>query len=228
MTETTQVEKATRGDGPVAIWFIDSEGKKGKRAMATTVALEAVAKGAESGTMFPLSEIDLSKIALFAQGTANKIKTYATNHGKEDGSDAIALIQEIWADLKEGKVSARGTGEGKAPKVRKMVADPEMVGEAWKIAFERMAANKMTKTDAAKTPIVELTADQVADFKVKFAMAPGKAYKGDDGKMVTSQAQRLASYKGNAYFAKAFAELEAKTVKPDKANKEVADDSLPF
>jgi len=205
-----EAAKQTRGEGPVAINYVDAEGKAHRRVPMTGAGLSIVPKGAEQGKVYNLTDLPESvKLALMLSGAGNRIKTYITNHGNPDGSDAVSLADEIWADFVAGKLYSRVAGEGGSKAGRQF--DGSIYAEAWRAAFAAMAKKGLKKKDGSA--IVPLTDDQVLDMQTKLETMSTKESTGADGKTIPSRTQVINAYKQNAFFLKAFNDLKAKSVK---------------
>lgn len=207
----------TRGEGPVVIGYTDGEGKAHKRVPLGGTALNITPKGATEAKAYSLSDIpDNVKTALILAGAGNRIKTYITNHGKPDGSDALELADEVWAEFVAGNVYAKSTTtDGKATQGKKF--DGTIYAEAWRAAYAAMAKRGLTKKskDGADIPIAALSDDQVLDLKTSLESMSAKSSTDANGKKTVGRGERLRSFLSNTFYEKALAELKAKGVKLD-------------
>jgi len=223
MAETHTETTKTRGEGPVVIGYTDAEGKSHKRVPLGGSALNITPKGAESGKSYNLADLpDNVKTALILAGAGNRIKTYIVNHGKPDGSDALALADEVWAEFVSGSVYSKSTtSEGKSSQGKKF--DGTIYAEAWRAAYSFMAKKGMKKKDGSA--ILALSDDQVLDLKTSLEAMQVKTTVTPEGKKIIGRTERLAGFKDNQFYEKALAELKAKAVKVDT---KVEIEEMPF
>jgi len=208
---TTQAAaKKERGEGPISVTYADKAGKSDyKRVPLDVTAVQITPKGSTSGKLYNVAELPVAvKDALAAFALATRAKTYVANHAKPDGSDAINLVDKVWAEFLAGKVYSKGDGGAKVG--RKF--DGEIYAQAWRAADAAMAKRNLKKKDGS--PIKSMTDDQVADLKVSLESMEPKA-----------RGERLKSFKSNAFYERALKELQAKSVKPDD---ETDTDDMPF
>jgi len=216
-----------RGEGPMALWFLDHEKKTHKRVPLTGTGIVITPKGG-AAKEYKLSDLpDSVKTALLLAGAAQRLKSYIVNHGDPSGSDAIELADSVWSDLVEGKVYAKNAVDG-APKGRKF--DATLYCDAWKAAMAFMASKGMTrKSDGVA--LKPMTDAQYEDMKNKLETMPIKSETEvlPDGTVKVIKMGRndwLASFKKNEFYNRALADLKAKQIKPDTKTKEV--DVMPF
>src|SRR5512138_2345603 len=115
-TDTEKTAKK-RGDGPIAISFLDAEGKEHKRVPKGVKHIHVKPKSGDP-IKFDLSQLSPDTVMAYAaMGLAGRKKTYVLNHmnTKGDGSDAIPLVNEIWTDALAGNIYAKSEAAEKKP-----------------------------------------------------------------------------------------------------------------
>ena len=189
--------KKERGEGPVAMSYVDKAGKNDIKRVSTEVTgVHMIAKGDHGAKTFDVSKLpDGVKNALVVKALSSTLKLYIINHAKPDGSDAIAVADKLYADLAAGKMYVKGEGAGKAG--RKFEADIYIA--ALKQAYDRMAAKKM-KTKAGVL-IQAMSESKLADAKAKLESMPPK-----------ERGAQLKKLLENDFYKKALAELKAKAI----------------
>ncbi len=197
----TKTKTKTRGEGPIAVTFTDKAGKLDfARVPLDAAGVHIVAKSGAAKT-YNVNELPPAVLLAFAAlGVASRMKTYVSNHAEDNGSDAINLTDELYADFVAGKLYSRGEGTGTVG--RKF--DGAIYAQAWKAAYAFMERKKMSKADGS--PIKALTEQQVLDLQASLeAMTP------------KDRGERMKSWKSQPFYTKALAELKAKAIKTDDA-----------
>lgn len=156
--------KATRGQGPIKVRFVNTVEGKPSEVSDKAVNVEAIIVELREGETvkesktFPLSALNDETLNSFAAlGYARVLETYMRNHAQPNGSDAIGHAVKRNGELVEGKLYVRSArGEGGSAKG----ADVTVYVEAFKIAM------KLRK--------VQITDEQVAGFQAKLEATKGK------------------------------------------------------
>lgn len=116
---TTTVEastepKKTRGEGPVVVAYLDSEGKASKRVSDKTTAIRVSGKEDGSQTDFSLSDVPASIVnQLLANAVAKRVDTSIRNGIKVEGATVSDLASKIFATIKSGVINTKKEGGGK-------------------------------------------------------------------------------------------------------------------
>lgn len=214
-----------RGDGPIVMMFVDAGGKLHKRVPLNVTGISIAPKGGEA-KVYSLAEIPETVHAAFiASGLANRQKSYITNHGKKDGSDALSLGDEVFADVKSGKVYSKTASDGTSKQGRKF--DAVIHCDAWKAAFKQMAKNGMK--DRNGHVVKEMDDIAYNDMLHRLETMPLASKPDANGNVTKENMGRtdwLNSFKKNEFYVRALKDLQAKAVKVDNSKKVV--DSLPF
>lgn len=214
MAKQTAPETKERGEGLIAVSYIDTDAKGDYKRVPLNVASVFVDNNHVDGdtATFNVTELpDSVKNALIADAASKRIKTYVANHGAKDGSDAIALAKEVWQTLVSGNVYAKSEGGSKPGKK----FSGEIYAKAWEIAYKAMAKRGL-KNNAGQ-PIQELTPDQVMDLQVQLESMQPK-----------ERTEKLRTYKAKfPLYEKALKELQAKEV-DTKGATDLDAEAMPF
>lgn len=111
-------EKATngksRGNGPIAITFVDANGKQSKRPSETATKLHVLDKTSGKHKIFDLENLpDSVKWPLLVGMTAKRVETYARNaHKNKPGSNVLESADFVIENLMKGQIFSRGDGTG--------------------------------------------------------------------------------------------------------------------
>lgn len=109
-TTSTTKAKGTKGDGPLAIAFLNDKGETSKRVSEDTAALRVTAKDGKV-VDFTLSAISpATRNALVAMAAAKRIDTYVRNQAKQGGDNVVELATSVFDNLKTGTIYSRKEG----------------------------------------------------------------------------------------------------------------------
>lgn len=197
MAAQKQEATSERGEGPIAVAFMNATAKDLKR-VPTDVTGLAILDRKTKKTI----ELDVSKIpqniqsALVAMALAQRVKTYVNNHvNADDKADVGKLVSTVYGDFLAGKIYSR-TGDGKAPG-RKFDYDSHVA--AVRYALDVMVKNKVQVNGKAIQPMSEANA---AKLKQKLEAFTPK----ERGDWVAKQKKQ------NSLFKKKLAELLASKI----------------
>lgn len=109
--------ETTRGNGPVAVTYVDSEGKTHKRVPERVVGVVVSDKSGKSRT-YKLSDLAPAMInGLAASGLGKKLDIFVRNTVKNDeASDVAETADKLFGQIKAGSLYTRGEGKGAASK----------------------------------------------------------------------------------------------------------------
>lgn len=190
-------EKVKRGDGPMAVTFGDSAGKKDyKRVPANVDNVVVLSRKTNTTKEYSISALpEAVRNQMVAYALAARAKQAVNNHADDD-TDVLSLVDGIYNELAEGKMYAKAA-EGKGPGKK---FDASLIVEAFSKAIEFKIKKGLKRKDgSALSPLSE---KQREDLKVKLESMPG-----------TDRKEYIKELHKSEYFKKAYAELKARKIK---------------
>jgi hypothetical protein len=110
----------SRGNGPIAIFFIDDQNKQHKRVPAKVTGIGVVDTATGKSKSFNLADLSDDVICQGAAfGFAGRVLTYARNTIKNNaGASVLSCADSVMENLKSGKMYTRAEGNGAGPQGR--------------------------------------------------------------------------------------------------------------
>lgn len=164
MAEAAKVEakkgRAKKGEGPYSVLFVDADNKDVPRIPANVTAMKLVEKGGKSKSysLAGLSPAILHQLAV--DGLRRRIDAFVRNSIGGDKT-AIVLADEMFGNIKSGKLYLKGEGKGGAGR--------SFDFDLWVSAIERTAQLK-AKADKSKKK-QPATEKQLAALRAKLESA---------------------------------------------------------
>ena len=118
---TAQTEKGkARGNGPIAVTFLDEEGKSHKRVPAKVSGWIVTDKNSGKTKTYNLSDLPDDIVWQGAAlGFVGRVVTYARNTTKNNpGTSVLECADSVMTNLKAGKMYTRAEGNGAGPQGR--------------------------------------------------------------------------------------------------------------
>lgn len=183
--------RAKKGDGPIAVKFLNSKNEETKRADAETESIRISDKSGKSKD-YSVAKLSLPTLRQLALDALKRKVVSAVNSGsKSNGSvDVIKVSDDIYNNIVAGKFYVRA--EGGAKPGRKFDVD---------IWADAMLRTSEIKSQMPNSKVKVFSKKIIDDFKTKLETMPDK-----DRKVFTAKLQN------DAVFKRALYEVRAKRV----------------